>query len=144
VHGDGDTGFVPGLIQIARNTGISAYVGDGLNRWPAVHRLDAAQLYRLALENAPAGTILHAIGDEGVTIRDIAGVIGRRLGLPVVSVPLEGAAEHFSWLTHFVSMDIPASSTRTQSQLGWHPVHQALLADLDREQYFITDTHGNG
>lgn len=144
VHGDGDTGFVPGLIQIARNTGISAYVGDGLNRWPAVHRLDAAQLYRLALETAPAGTILHAIGDEGVTIRDIAGVIGRRLGLPVGSVPPEGAAEHFGWLTHFVAMDIPASGAKTQEQLAWHPVHQALLPDLDREQYFKVNTHGNG
>ncbi|AIQ61048.1 SDR family oxidoreductase [Paenibacillus borealis] len=136
VHGDGDTGFVPGLIQIARTKGVSAYVGDGANRWPAVHRLDAAQLYRLALEAAPAGTTLHAISDEGVPIRDMAGVIGRRLGLPVVSVPPEEAAEHFGWLTHFVSMDIPASGTWTQEQLGWRPVHPALLPDLDREQYF--------
>ncbi len=144
VHGDGDTGFVPGLIQIARNKGVSGYVGDGLNRWPAVHRLDAAHLYRLALETAPAGTVLHAIGDEGVPIREIASIIGRHLGLPVVSIPSEEASEHFGWLTHFVSMDIPASSSQTQEQLDWHPVHPALIPDLDREQYFTINTNGNG
>lgn len=144
VHGDGDTGFVPGLIQIARGTGVSAYIGDGTNRWPAVHRLDAAHLYRLALEGAAAGTVLHAIGDEGVPLSEIAGVIGTRLGLPAVSIPPEEAAGHFGWLAHFVSMDIPASSVKTQALLGWQPVHPALLPDLDREQYFTTNRHGNG
>ena len=144
VHGDGDTGFVPGLIQIARNTGVSAYVGDGLNRWPAVHQLDAAHLYRLALETAPAGATLHAIGDEGVPVREIAGIIGRRLGLPAVGIPPEEATGHFGWLAHIVSMDIPASSARTQEQLGWKPVHPDFLPDLDREQYFTTNGHRNG
>ncbi|WP_339254834.1 SDR family oxidoreductase [Paenibacillus sp. FSL P2-0136] len=144
VHGEGDTGFVPGLIQLARRKGISAYPGDGLNRWPAVHRLDAAQLYRLALEGAPAGTTLHAIGDEGVPLMEIAGVIGARLGLPVVSLPSEEAAEHFGWLAHFVSLDIPASSFKTQALLDWQPVHPALLPDLDQEHYYTTNTHRNG
>ncbi|ULO04887.1 SDR family oxidoreductase [Paenibacillus sp. 19GGS1-52] len=144
VHGNGDTGFVPGLIQIARNKGVSGYVEDGLNRWPAVHRLDAAHLYRLALEIAPAGSVLHAIGDEGVQIREIAGIIGRQLRLPVVSIPSEEALGHFGWLTHFVSMDIPASSSETQEQLDWHPAHPALIPDLDREQYFTTVTYENG
>lgn len=139
VHGDGDTGFVPGLIQLARRTGISAYIGDGQNRWPAVHRLDAARLYRMALEGAPAGSILHAIGDTGVPLVEIAGVIGNRLGLPAASIPREEAAGHFGWLAHFVSLDIPASSDKTRALLGWQPVHPALLADLDRERYFCNE-----
>lgn len=139
VHGDGDTGFVPGLIQLARRTGISAYIGDGQNRWPAVHRLDAARLYRLALEGAPAGSILHAIGDTGVPLVEIAGVTGNRLGLPAASIPREEAAGHFGWLAHFVSLDIPASSDKTRALLGWQPVHPALLADLDRERYFCNE-----
>lgn len=139
VHGDGDTGFIPGLIQLARRTGISAYIGDGQNRWPAVHRLDAARLYRMALEGAPAGSILHAIGDTGVPLVEIAGVIGNRLGLPAASIPREEAAGHFGWLAHFVSLDIPASSDKTRALLGWQPVHPALLADLNRERYFCNE-----
>ncbi|MFD0681206.1 MULTISPECIES: SDR family oxidoreductase [unclassified Paenibacillus] len=138
VHGDGDYGFVPALINVARRTGVSAYVGDGANRWPAVHRLDAARLYRLALESAPAGAKLHAIGEEGVPIRDIADVIGRRLGVPVKSKSSEEAANHFGWLTHFVSVDLPASSALTRERFGWQPVQPTLIPDLDREQYFTT------
>jgi len=139
VHGDGDHhGFLPRLIGIAREKGVSAYVGDGLNRWPGVHRLDAAHLYILALEKAPTGTTLHAIADEGVPIRDIAGVIGRRLKVPVVSKTSENAADHFGWLGRVVSLDCPASSTLTQKWLGWHPTQPGLIADLDRDEYFKT------
>ena len=136
VHGDGDHAFVPALIAVARKKGVSAYVGDGSNRWPAVHRLDAVQLYRLALEQAPAGSVLHGVGDEGVPTRDIAGVIGRRLNLPVTSLPAAEAADHFGWLGYFVTIDAPASSALTRERLGWRPVQPGLLADLDREQYF--------
>lgn len=138
VHGDGDHAFVPALIDVARRTGISAYVGVGANRWPAVHRLDAAHLYRLALEAAPAGTKLHAVGDEGVQVRDIAGVIGRRLKVPVISMSPEEAADHFDWLAYFLSIDNPTSSAITQERLGWCPVQPALIPDIDREQYFTT------
>jgi nucleoside-diphosphate-sugar epimerase len=136
VHGDGDHGFVPALINIARAKGVSAYPGDGSNRWSAVHRLDAAHLYRLALETAKAGSRLHAVADEGVPVRDIAGVIGRRLNVPVVALSVREAGEHFGWLAHFFSMDYPSSSTLTQQRLGWHPVEPALLADLDQDHYF--------
>ncbi|WP_437751779.1 SDR family oxidoreductase [Sorangium sp. So ce1389] len=132
VHGDGDHGFVPMLIEIARKTGRSGYVGDGANRWPAVHRLDAARLFRLALEKAPAGARLHAVGDEGIPTRDIAGVIGRKLGLPVESVP----REHFGWLGGFFALDTPASSALTQARFGWKPEHAGLLADLEHGTYF--------
>ncbi|WP_308861932.1 nucleoside-diphosphate sugar epimerase [Paenibacillus radicis (ex Xue et al. 2023)] len=103
-----------------------------------MHRLDAARLYRLALESAPAGAKLHAIGEEGVPIRDIADVMGRRLGVPVKSKSSEEAANHFGWLTHFVSVDLPASSALTRERFGWQPVQPALIPDLDREQYFTT------
>jgi nucleoside-diphosphate-sugar epimerase len=113
-------------------------VGDGLNRWPAVHRLDAARLYRLAVEKASAGATYHGVADEGVPFRDIAEVIGRRLNVPVVSKSSEDASGHFGWLAHFVGMDSPASSTQTQERLGWRPNEIALIPDLDQEHYFAT------
>lgn len=136
VHGNGDHGFVPRLIEIAREKGVSAFPGDGSNRWPAVHRLDAARLYRLALDSAPAGARLHGIGDEGVPVRDIAGLIGRHLGSPVTSIAPEAAADHFGWLGVFFSLDVPASSALTQKLVGWQPTHVGLLDDLDEGHYF--------
>jgi nucleoside-diphosphate-sugar epimerase len=136
VHGDGDHGFVPALINIARQKGASAYIGDGLNHWPAVHRLDAAHLYRLALERGSAGACYHAIADEGVPVRDIAEVIGRRLSLPVGAKSKEEAAGHFGWMAHFFAIDSPASSAQTQKQLGWKPTRSSLIADLDGGSYF--------
>lgn len=136
VHGEGDHGFVPRLIAIAREKSVSAYPGDGRNRWPAVHRLDAANLFRLALEAAPAGTVLHGVADEGVPVRDIAGIIGRHLELPVTSISFDEAAGHFGWLGPFFALDVPASSMLTQPQLSWRPTHQGLLADLEQDHYF--------
>jgi len=136
VHGDGDHGFVPALIRIARDKRVSCYVGDGLNRWPAVHRLDAAHLFRLALERAPAGARLHGVADEGVPIRDIAGVIGRRLNVPVAGKSPEEAGDHFGWLGHFLSLDNPTSSALTRECLGWRPTGPSLIPDIDRPTYF--------
>ena len=133
VHGDGDRhGFIARLIGIARDSGVSGYVGDGSNRWPAVHVLDAAHLFRLAVEQAPAGSRLNAVGDEGVPIREIAAVIGRHLNLPTASVP----AEDFGWLGHILAIDQPASSAQTRALLGWHPVQPGLIEDLDKGHYF--------
>jgi nucleoside-diphosphate-sugar epimerase len=139
VHGDGDHGFVPTLIRIAREKSVSVYEGDGLNRWPAVHRHDAAHLFRLALEKAPAaGTRFHGVAEEGVMFRDIAEVIGRHLSMPVVSKSSEEAAHHFGWFAHFAAMNNPASSQRTREQLGWQPKQPGLIPDLDRPRYFET------
>jgi nucleoside-diphosphate-sugar epimerase len=136
VHGDGDQGFVPQLIAIARDKGASAFIGEGRNRWPAVHRLDAACLFRLALEKGEAGARYHGVADEGVPTRDIAEVIGARLELPVVARSAEEAAGHFGFLGLFFGLDCPASSALTRRRLGWRPTRPGLLADLDRPAYF--------
>jgi nucleoside-diphosphate-sugar epimerase len=135
-HGDGDHGFVATLVAIARDKGVSGYIGDGSNRWPAVHRLDSARLFRLAVEEAPAGSTLHAVADEAVPIRDVAEVIGRHLDLPAVSVSPEDAGEHFTWLARFLAADSPASSALTRELLGWRPVQPGLIDDLDQGHYF--------
>lgn len=136
VHGDGDHGFVPALIGIAREKTVSAYIGEGRNRWPAVHRLDAAHLYRLVIEKGSAGARYHGVADEGVPTREIAEIIGRRLNLPVVSKSGEEATDHFRWITHFFAMDGPASSADTQLQLGWRPIQPGLISDLEQGRYF--------
>ncbi|QHA10125.1 NAD-dependent epimerase/dehydratase family protein [Streptomyces broussonetiae] len=137
-HGEGDNGFVPTLIAVARDKGVSGYIGDGSNRWPAVHRLDAARLFRLAVEKAPAGSVLHGGAEEGITLREVAEVIGRQLGVPVVSVAPEAAGGHFGWLGGFVGLDAPMSSTFTRELLDWQPSHPGLLDDLDKGHYFRT------
>jgi nucleoside-diphosphate-sugar epimerase len=136
VHGNGDHGFVPRLISIAQEKGVSAFIGDGLNCWPAVHRLDAAHLYRLVLEKGSAGSTYHGIADEGVPTREIAEAIGRGLNVPVVSKSYEAAADHFGWIARFFGIDGPASSALTQERLGWRPVQPGLIADLNAEHYF--------
>ncbi|MBB3747739.1 nucleoside-diphosphate-sugar epimerase [Mycolicibacterium sp. BK634] len=137
VHGNGDYGFVPTLINVAREKGVAAYVGDGANRWSAVHRDDAAVLFRLAAESADPGTVVHAIGEEGVATREIAEAIGRNLGVPVTSVAPENAIDHFAWIGAFFALDIPASSAITRRRFGWHPTGIGLLEDLDQGHYFV-------
>ncbi|MES1246232.1 MAG: 3-beta hydroxysteroid dehydrogenase, partial [Actinomycetota bacterium] len=132
VHGDGDKAFVPALIDVARRTGISAYPGDGTNRWSAVHRLDAARAFRLAAEHAPAGSALQVAGDDGIELREIASVIGEQLGLPVASAE----PSHFGWLAAFLAMDAAAESGPTRELLGWEPVEAGLLDDLRHGTYF--------
>ena len=132
VHGLGDHGFIPILVGLAREKGVSAYVGDGLNRWPGVHRLDAARLYRLALERGATEPAYHGVADEGVPFRQIAEVIGRQLGVPVES----RGREHFGWFADFAALDMPASSARTRSLLGWEPTGPDLLTDIDQPGYY--------
>ncbi|MEQ0559875.1 SDR family oxidoreductase [Amycolatopsis sp. NEAU-NG30] len=135
VHGEGDRhGFVPALIRLAREKGVSGYPGDGSGRWAAVHRFDAARVYRLAVEAAPEGARLHAVGDEGVPLKVIAEVIGRQLGVPVQ--PVSDVEGHFGWLAHFTGPDAPASSVLTQKRLGWVPERPGLVADLEAGHYF--------
>lgn len=136
VHGDGDAGFVPTLIGVAREKGAAGYVDDGANRWPAVHRSDAARLFRLAVEAAPGGATLHAVQDEGVPTRTIAEVFGRHLDLPVVSVPPAEAFAHFGWIGGFFGLDSPASSTLTRRLTGWEPTGPGLVEDLEAGHYF--------
>jgi nucleoside-diphosphate-sugar epimerase len=143
VHGRGDHGFVWRLIEIAREKRVSGYIGDGGNRWNAVHRLDAARLFLLALEKAPSGSILHGVAEEAVPTREIAQVIGKKLGLPAASVSADAAAAHFGWLTRFFAMDQPASSAITRTQMGWKPTHQGLIEDLEEGHYFVSAAGGS-
>lgn len=136
VHGEGDRAFVPALIRMAREKGVAAYVGDGHNRWPAVHRLDAAKLFRLALEKGTAGARYHGVAEEGVSFRDIAAVIGGHLKVPVVGMNAEEAGGHFGWFAHFAALDNPSSSRRTREQLGWQSQQPGLIADLEQGHYF--------
>jgi nucleoside-diphosphate-sugar epimerase len=131
-------GFAHRLIDIARATGVSGYVGDGANRWPALHTLDAAQLYRLALEAAPAGSRLHGVADEGVPFREIAAVIGRHLDVPVMSIAPEDVPEHFGFMAPLVGLDNPTSNQETREVLGWQPRHPGLIEDLDEGHYFAS------
>ena len=136
VHGAGDRAFTPHLIDVARDKGVSVYIGDGANRWPAVHRFDAARLYRLAVEKGTTGARYHAVADQGVPLRTIAEIIGRRLGLPVKGITPEEAASHFGWFAGFAAMDAPTSSDRTRHDLGWQPREIGLIEDLDSPTYF--------
>ncbi len=137
VHGgEGKAGFIGLFLDVARKTGVSAYVGDGANRMAAAHRLDVAPVYRLALEKGVAGARYHAVGDKGVPFREIAEVLGRAAGVPVASIPPEKAAEHFGWLGMFAGVDAPASNALTKTWLGWEPTHPGLIADIGQPGYF--------
>ncbi len=138
VHGEGDHGFVAMIVAADRAAGAAAYIGEGVNRWPAVHRSDAARLVRLAIESAPAGSVLHAVGEQGVAIRDVAEAIGQGLKLPVTSITDEQAAGHFGFLAGFLGLDIPASSALTRELLAWEPTGPGLIADLEAGNYFAT------
>lgn len=135
-HGEGDHGFTASLVATARRNGIAGYIGDGSQRWSAVHRLDTAHLFCLALESAPAGSTLHAIGEEGVPLREVAEVIGRHLGIPTTSIDPADAPAHFGWLAGPASADCPASHARTSELLGWEPAQVGLLEDLELGHYF--------
>jgi nucleoside-diphosphate-sugar epimerase len=136
VHGEGDHhGFVPIMIRTAREKGVSAYIGEGQNRWNGVHRLDAAHLYRLALENATKGTRFHAVAEGEIPLKTVAEAIGKMLNIPVVSIATEKAEEHFGWFARFAAIDCPASSEITQESLGWHPSHPTLLEDMEQGFY---------
>jgi nucleoside-diphosphate-sugar epimerase len=138
VHGEDDKhGFIPILVNIAKEKGVSAYIGEGLNRWNAVHRLDAAHLFRLALENASPHTRFHANAEEAITVKSIAEAIGRQLQLPLVSIPNESAAEHFGWFSHMAAIDCPTSSTWTQNHLSWQPTQSTLLTDIENGIYNV-------
>ena len=136
VHGDGDHGFVAMLVGIARQRGVAGYVGEGTNRWPAVHRSDAARLARLAVEAAPAGSVLHAVGDEGVPFREIAQAMSHHLGIPTASVAPADAAGHFAHLGHLVGLDSPATAAGTRELLAWEPTGPSLLEDLEQDHYY--------
>jgi nucleoside-diphosphate-sugar epimerase len=136
VHDTVKQGLITYAVQLAREKGVSAYIGDGLNRWPAAHVLDVARLYRLALERHGTGSRYNAVAEEGISMREIAEVIGRGLKLPVISLSPEEAPAHFGWLAMFAGFDMPASSAQTQQQLGWHPTGPGLIADLEQMRYF--------
>ena len=138
VHGAGDHGFVPLLIDLARRQGLAAYLGDGRNRWPAVHRQDAAELFRRVAEQGRAGASYHGVAETGVPFADLTALIGRRLGVPVQGLEGDAAAAHFGWFKHFAAMDNPTSSEATQRELGWQPHHPGLLADVDQPAYFAS------
>ena len=135
VHGTGDYGFIARVVAADREHGVAAYIGDGENRWPAVHVTDAARLVRLGIEHAPAGSVLHAVGEEGIAFRQIAEAIGSRLELPATSLPADQAADHFGFLGAFVALDAPASSARTRKLLGWEPAAPGLIADITAGAY---------
>jgi nucleoside-diphosphate-sugar epimerase len=137
-HGRGDKGFIPTIIGVARERRISGYIGDGSNVWPAVHRSDAARVFHLALEHAPAGSVYHAVGDEGVPKRAIAEVIGRHLEVPVTSIAAEDAGEHFGWIATFWGTDLLTSNRLTRQQLDWEPTGPGLIEDLEAGHYFVT------
>ncbi|MGI5131171.1 NAD-dependent epimerase/dehydratase family protein [Pseudonocardia sp. CA-107938] len=141
VHGPADHGFIPALVAAARRAGVSAHIGDGANRWPAIHRSDAARLFRLALEDAPAGSVLHGVGESAVTIRSIAEQIAEILAVPTASLTLDQAVEHLGnpFLARFFSLDVPVSSEHTQALLGWAPKHATLLDDLATGDYFTPE-----